>query len=149
LLPIHALYLERDLLHAALGEMLFFHEHLHDLRKELKVSLLCGLKSIFSEERKYRLVQIPYGPHAKPIQMFVMVVIPFVHEYPPAFEERLEQFERWKALHPLGYDELRKYLPSELARTVAEHTDREASFSVRKSHDPTFNSWPFLLISHI
>ena len=115
-------------------------EHFHDCNKKLKVFLLRRSKWVLLEERNDTFAQIWYRSHAVPVEMLVMVVIPFIHEHFPASEECFEHFERREALLPLSYDKLREHLPSEFARIVAEHTDREASFSIGKSHYPSFNS---------
>ena len=38
------------------------------------------------------------------------------------------------------------HLPAEPARTIADHRNGEATFSVGEADDPLLYSWPFLLI---
>jgi hypothetical protein len=99
------------------------------------------------EERHDARFQVFHASHAVPIQVFPMVVMAPVDEDPAAPEEPLKDLQGRQALGPLRHDELRKHLPSETGRGIAEKAQAETALAVDEPRHPSLGPRPFLLIA--
>jgi hypothetical protein len=119
---------------------------LEHVSKQQEVLLLGRSKWILLKEGNDLLAEIFHRPHAVPIEVLSMVVVPAIDKDAAAAEETLQEFENRSALGALSYDELRKHLTAKLYDRASLDCDREAAFSIDESHDPTDCFQSFLLM---
>jgi hypothetical protein len=153
LASIHRLRDLRDLRQTLTGQMRSRLDHRHAASELLKVRLLRRVQPISPEERNDRLKEILPTPNHVSIQVLAMVVVPPVRQHLSHPEKRLELAKTLGALRALRHSKLVRHL---ITGPVAAPTrpvilpdkaDREASFSVYKTQDPTELNQPFLLVS--
>jgi hypothetical protein len=120
--------------------------HLEHAGEPLEVEPFSGSERTFSEERNDKLHQVASTLHGEAQQRMPVVVVPRLLHDPSTTEnvsDDLQCGSRWRRLDNC---ELVLDLPAELTGRVADHRDREASFTVDKADDPLLGTWPFLLI---
>src|ERR1700733_1920802 len=104
------------------------------------------------KERNDRVDQIRPSAHHIAIQVLAVVVVPLVSEHLSHPEEALELRQARHTLRALRDRELMSHLiagsvaASARSTTLANETDREATFSVYKTNNPAFLPQPFLLV---
>jgi hypothetical protein len=152
LLALHRLRDLNDLRHALTREVMARIDQLHALRELLEVTLLRRVHRMRPKERDDLSDQIRPPAHHIAIQVLAMVVVPLVREYLSHPEEALELVQTRCALRTLRHHKLVSHLiagsvaaPASSA-TLADETDREATFSVYKTNNPAFLPQPFLLV---
>ena len=152
LLAIHRLRNLDDVDQPLTSEVTAGVDKLDAIRKLLEVALLRRMHRMRSKERNDRVDQIRSPAHHEAIQVLAVVVVPLVSEHLPHPEEALELLQARHALCALRDRELMSHLIAGLvaasarSATLANETDREATFSVYKTNNPAFLPQPFLLV---
>jgi len=129
--------------------------HGHATGELLEVVSLRAQQRVPLEERNYRLQQILPPSHDVSVQMLAVIVIPLVLKHLTDTEELAELMKARRAARALRNHKLVRYLPagsvsaSASAATLANESDREASFSVYKTNNPATPDQSFLLIFRI
>ena len=150
--PVHRLRDLSDLHQPIAGEVATVVDHPDDLGELLEVRTLRRTQRIGLEERYDRVYKIYPLPNDEAMHGLAVVVVPPVDDHAAHTEERLELFEAPNAGCTLSDGELMSHLPagsvaaSASSTSLADEADREASFSVYKTKNPTDPDQPFLLV---
>jgi hypothetical protein len=150
--PVHRLRDLSDLHQPIAGEVATVVDHPDDLGELLEVRRLRRSQRIRLEERDDRLHEIPPLADDEAMHGLTVIVVPSVDDHAAHPEERLQLLQASNAGCPLSHGELVSHLPagsvaaSAPSTSLADEADREASFSVYETKDPTDPDQPFLLV---
>jgi hypothetical protein len=142
-LAIHRLSDLRNVRQPLRGEMAVRGDELDAAGELQEVLLLRRSQGVPTEERNDPLDQIRPPPDHIAIQVLVMVVVPPIGDHLAHLEEALQFVQARHALRALRDNELMSHLVAGLVSAwapsagLADKTDREASFSVYKTNNPT------------
>jgi hypothetical protein len=142
LLAVHRLSDLSDVSQPLTREVMARLDHLNADRELCEVALLRRPHGVPAEERDDRFDQIRPAPDHIAIQVLAVVVVSLVSEYLSHPEEARELVETRNALRSLRHGELVSHLIAGLvaasawSTTLADETDREATFSVYKTNNP-------------
>jgi hypothetical protein len=151
-LPVHRLCDLDDVRQPLTREVMASIDQLNAFREFLEIALLRRMHRMRPEERNDLRDQIRPPAHHVAIQVLVVVVVPLIREHLAHSEEAHELDQARHALRALRDHELVSHLiagsvaASASPTTLADKTDREATFSVYKTNNPAFLPQPFLLV---
>jgi hypothetical protein len=151
-LAIHRLSDLRNLTQPFSGQMTIIFDQLHASCEFLEVLLFRGVHWILAKKRDDHFHQVFPSSHDVTIQMFFVIVVPFVNQYLTNPKELTQLMQTRDTFRALGYNKLMSYLNAgSIAFTafpiwLSVKADREASFSVYKTNNPTTFDQAFLLI---
>src|SRR3954470_12986159 len=152
LLPVHRLGDLRDLHQTRAGQVTSVIDHPDDLRELLEVRSLRRPERVPLEERDDRPEQIRTSPNDEAVHGLAVVVVSPVDDDVPNPEEVAEPLKAIQTGPPLRNRELVSHLPAgsvaapAASARLADEADREASFSVYETKDPSQRDQPFLLV---